>query len=160
LAEGEGRNAVYLAQRGFAVTAVDGSPVGLEKLHKLAQSRGVKIETVVSDLRDIENGSQKWDVIVSIWCHLPSELRKTVHAKCVKGLRAGGLMILEAYRPKQLEYKTGGPPSADLMMTLDALKQDFSELVPLHAIETDRQIHEGKGHKGMSAVVQYVGRKP
>lgn len=159
LAEGEGRNAVFLAQNGFAVTAVDGSRVGLEKLKRLAESKGVKVETVVSDLRDYVIGEDRWDGIVSVWCHLPRELRREVHACCVRGLRQGGVFLLEAYTPDQLRFKTGGPSSADLMPTLAELKTELHGLELVVGSEQERDVQEGKGHSGRSAVVQVVARR-
>jgi SAM-dependent methyltransferase len=159
LAEGEGRNAVYLAGLGHEVTGVDGSSVGLEKLQRLARERGLTVSTVVSDLAEYDLGSAQWDAIVSIWCHLPPPLRADVHRRAVQALKPGGWLILEAYTPRQLEFKTGGPPNPDLMMTLERLKPELGELEWIHAAEIDRVIHEGKGHDGQSAVVQLVARK-
>jgi SAM-dependent methyltransferase len=159
LAEGEGRNAVYLATKGFRVLAVDGSAVGLEKARGLARNRGVEIETCVSDLSEFLFENEAFDAVVSIWCHLPPPLRAVVHSRSVEALRKGGVMLLEAYRPKQLEYKTGGPPVAELMMTQEGLQIDFHALDTRVLEEKDRIIHEGKGHEGMSAVVRYAGVK-
>ena len=157
LAEGEGRNAVYLAGQGFRVLAVDGSKVGLEKAKKLASDRGVEIETVLADLSEFDFEREAYDAVVSIWCHLPPALRTTIHARSIEALKTGGVLILEAYRPKQLEYKTGGPPVPELMMTREILAQDFTALTSLVLEEKDRMIHEGRGHEGLSAVVQFVG---
>lgn len=121
LAEGEGRNAVYLAQQGCQVTAVDASAVGLEKARKLAAERSVEIETIVADLSDFSIQPNAWDAIVSIFCHLPPIVRAKVHRQVVAGLRPRGVFVLEAYTPRQLDFKTGGPPQADLMMTLATL---------------------------------------
>jgi SAM-dependent methyltransferase len=154
LAEGEGRNAVYLAQLGHRVIAVDGSRVGLEKLKAFAKRSGVVVETVHSDLRDFEIQPNTWDAIVSIWCHTPVDLRQKLHVSSVKGLKAGGVFILESYRPKQIEYKTGGPASADLMMNLVDLKEELRGLRLIVGHEMDREIQEGRGHSGISAVVQ------
>jgi SAM-dependent methyltransferase len=159
LAEGEGRNAVFLAGLGFEVLAVDGSSVGLSKLERLAAERGVKVRTLVSDLADFPIEAGYWDGIVSIWCHVPPELRMNLHRKVVTGLAVGGVLILESYRPKQLDYKTGGPPSADLMMTAESLSRELEGLDLIVLKEVDRMVHEGKGHDGMSAVVQVLGRK-
>jgi SAM-dependent methyltransferase len=159
LAEGEGRNAVYLATKGFRVLAVDGSKVGIEKARKLASSRGVQIETQVADLSEFQFEPGSFDGVVSIWCHLPPPLRSEVHAQSIGALKKGGVLILEAYRPKQLEYKTGGPPVPELMMTREILAHDFAGLDPLVLLETDRMIHEGQGHEGLSAVVQFAGVK-
>lgn len=159
LAEGEGRNAVWLAQQGYRVTGVDSSSVGLNKAQQLASKRGVSIETVCTDLADYHIEPDSWDAIVSIFCHVPAPLRKRLHSEAVAGLKPGGVLILEAYRPKQLEYGTGGPPVADLMMQLDELRQELAGLDLVHAGEVDREVIEGKYHTGMAAVVQLVARK-
>ncbi len=160
LAEGEGRNAVWLAEQGFEVTAVDASAVGLHKARALAAERGVRITTVHADLAAfvIEPGS--WDGIVSIFCHLPPALRAEVHRRCVAGLRPGGVMLLEAYTPDQVGRGTGGPPSVELMMDAETLRLELTGLEFLELSETEREIHEGVFHNGVGAVVRLVGRKP
>ena len=135
LAEGEGRNAVWLAQQGREVTAMDASEVGLEKARRLAETCGVEITTVHADLAAFEIESQHWDAIVSIFCHVPPKLRHSVHRRCVKGLRPGGVMLLEAYTPAQLKYKTGGPPTADMMMDEESLRTELAGLEFLHLQE-------------------------
>jgi SAM-dependent methyltransferase len=160
LAEGEGRNAVWLAQQGFKVTGVDSSSVGMGKAQALASERGVSIETQCADLADYHIEQNHWDGIVSIFCHVPPPVRQRLHKEAVKGLKSGGILILEAYRPKQLEYGTGGPPVAELMMQLDMIKQELHGLEWLHAVELDREVVEGKFHTGKGAVVQLVGKKP
>jgi 2-polyprenyl-3-methyl-5-hydroxy-6-metoxy-1,4-benzoquinol methylase len=160
LAEGEGRNAVFLAGLGFRVTGVDSSAVGLQKAKQLAEQHGVDIRTVVADLGDFELGVQRWDGIVSIWCHLPSPIRARLHRSVVAALRHGGMLLVESYTPKQLEYETGGPPTAELMMTLAAAREELAGLDLLEAEETLREVHEGKYHDGLSAVLQLVARKP
>lgn len=159
LAEGEGRNAVFLAAQGLHVTAVDGSQAGFIKLKELAAQKHTSVETVCADLADYDMGVEKWDAIISIWCHLPAELRADVHGRAVKALRHGGVFVLEAYTPRQLQYKTGGPPVTELLMTLDALRLELSGLDFLHGVELEREIHEGRGHTGLSAVVQIVARR-
>ena len=160
LAEGEGRNAVFLAEQGCDVTAVDSSSVGLAKARRLADERGVNIETTVADLNDFAIEPASWDGVVSIFCHLPEPLRARVHEAVVQGLTPGAVFILEAYTPKQLEYRTGGPPTAELMMSLDDLRRELDGLVFEHAIELTRRIEEGQFHSGQSAVVQVLARKP
>ncbi len=159
LAEGEGRNAVWLAEQGLDVTAVDSSEVGLRKARKLAEKKSVAITTLQTDLKDFEIGHAHWDLIVSIFAHLPSELRKKVHNACIAGLRSGGMMLLEAYTPRQLEYKTGGPPSADMMMDSQLLQNELNGLEFVYLQECIREIHEGELHKGKGAVVQMLARK-
>lgn len=99
LAEGEGRNAVFLAKKGYEVTAVDSSEVGLKKAEKLANEHGVKIDLVQADLANYDIGENKWDGIVSIFCPLPAAVRTNVYRKSVKGLKSGGVFLLEAYTP-------------------------------------------------------------
>mmetsp|Transcript_11191 Transcript_11191/g.18600 ORF Transcript_11191/g.18600 Transcript_11191/m.18600 type:complete len:202 (+) Transcript_11191:114-719(+) len=161
LAEGEGRNGVYLAQQGHDVTGVDSSKVGLDKAQKLANQNGVTITTVVADLREYDIGEAQWDAVVSIFCHMPVPMRKNVHSRAVRGLKPGGVLILEAYTPKQLEMGTGGPHTKDLLMTLEEIQaEDFAGLELDIGREVDRDVIEGKYHTGKAAVVQFVGRKP
>ncbi len=159
LGEGEGRNAVYLAEQGFRVVAVDQSEVGLSKAEQLATDRHVRIETVVADLDGYRIDPERWDGIVSIWCHLPATLRAAVHGQVVAGLKAGGVFLLEAYTPAQLAYGTGGPRTADLLPTLAGLRQELAALELVRALELERVVHEGEGHTGPSAVVQVVARR-
>lgn len=160
LAEGEGRNAVFLAEHGFTVTAVDMSSVGLEKARRLAEQRGVAIDTVVADLADFRLERDAWDGIVSIFAHMPPPARRHLHREVVSGLRPGGVFVLEAYRPEQLEYGTGGPPTAELMMSLDDLRVELAGLEIDFAVETTRDVNEGTLHHGRGAVVQIRASKP
>lgn len=160
VAEGEGRNAVFLATLGYDVVAVDASAVGLEKAKKLAEERGVSIETIVTDLAGFSIEPESWDGVVSIFAHLPPQVRKELHRKVVAGLRPGGVLVLEAYRPDQLKYKTGGPPMADFMMTLQNLEDELTGLEFEYAVELDRDVVEGQFHTGKGAVVQLIGKKP
>jgi 2-polyprenyl-3-methyl-5-hydroxy-6-metoxy-1,4-benzoquinol methylase len=160
IAEGEGRNAVYLAQLGHEVVAVDASAVGMRKAQKLAQDRGVAIETVVADLADYEIGQNSFDAIVSIFAHVPPAIRGPLHRRIVSGLKPGGMLILEAYTPDQIAYGTGGPPVAELTMTLRALEDELRGLEFTHAAELCRDVVEGSLHTGTGAVVQVVAIKP
>lgn len=159
LAEGEGRNAVSLAKLGHNVLGVDSSSVGLEKAKNLAEKEGVKIDVQVADLKDFDIGIEKWEAVISIFAHLPPALRKDVHQRVVKGLKKGGMLILEAYTPKQLEYKTGGPPVAEMMMCLDDLMEEFEGLEFEFGIEQEREVIEGKYHTGKAYTVQVFARK-
>ena len=156
LAEGEGRNAVFLAQQGFRPVAVDQSAVGLAKAERLAAARDVQIHTVLANLDAYQIEPMRWDGIVSIWCHLPAPLRAKVHHGVVTGLKVGGVFLLEAYTPAQLAYGTGGPRSVDLLPTLEQLREELKGLEFVHALERERTVHEGGGHHGLSAVVQVV----
>lgn len=160
LCEGEGRNGVFLAEQGHRVTGIDASAVGLAKAHRLAAARGVQIETEVVDLADYEFTANRWDAVIAIFAHLDPELRVRVHGRVVEALKPGGLLILEAYRPEQLNYGTGGPPIAERMMTPEGLRQEFMGLETILLQETVRPVLEGEGHTGDGAVVQFIARKP
>jgi SAM-dependent methyltransferase len=159
LAEGEGRNGVYLAQHGHQVTAVDSSAVGLEKAQQLSRSRGVTLQTVQSDLANFTIDPAGYDAIVSIFCHLPGPLREDLHRRVLEGLRPGGLYVLEGYAKRQLELGTGGPQKKELLLDLEELKDELAGLHLTHSAELEREIHEGSYHNGIGAVIQIVGVK-
>lgn len=160
LAEGEGRNAVHLARRGHAVTALDLSAVGLDKAAALARAQGVPLATVVADLSDHAIAPAAWAGIVAIFMHLPPALRARVLAQVAAGLRPGGVFVLECYTPAQLAFNTGGPRDAALLPTLALLRAELPGLDFVHAQELEREIVEGSGHTGRGAVVQVVARRP
>ncbi len=162
LAEGEGRNAVFLAEQGYKVTAMDLSEVGLKKALKLASDRGVDIKVEVVDLADYQFGEMKWDAIVSIWAHLPESVRQYVHAQITPALKPDGVFILEAYTEQQLTMEAvGGPPATqkERFGSLAVLRAELVELEEITGIEKQRMISEGKRHQGLSAVVQFIGKK-
>jgi SAM-dependent methyltransferase len=159
LAEGEGRNAVYLAALGHEVTAVDFSIEGLRKAERLAQEQNVQIKTVLANLASYEPELAVYSAVVAIFAHLPPGVRQRVHAWVARALRPGGVFILEAYTPKQLSFASGGPRDAALLMTLDGLRQELAPLELAIGREVERQINEGTFHAGMSATVQVVAVK-
>lgn len=159
LGEGEGRNAVWLARQGFRVTGVDASAVGLAKVRRLAEQCGVEVATVPADLTDFDLGEACWDAVVSIFCHLPADLRRQVHGRVARALRPCGVFLLEAYTARQLQYGTGGPPGVEMMMDLATLGAELSGLVIEHGAEVDRELSEGRCHAGLGAVVQVLARK-
>ena len=159
LAEGEGRNAVHLATRGYAVTAVDLSSVGLAKAQKLAAIRGTSLTTVVADLSEYPIAPASWSGVVAIFMHLPPGLRRAVLARATAGLKPGGVFIMECYTPAQVGRGTGGPSDPLLCPTLAELQKETPLLRPVIARELDREVHEGSGHTGAAAVAQYLGRR-
>jgi len=159
IGEGEGRNAVFLAGLGYEVVAIDQSEVGLAKTRQRANERGVPVQTVQADLRDYPIEPDAWAGIVSIFCPLPPSIRVPLHAAVVRGLRPGGIFILEAYTPRQLGRGTGGPPSAELLVSLDELTRELAGLEFLHARELEREVREGAYHTGLASVVQVVARR-
>jgi 2-polyprenyl-3-methyl-5-hydroxy-6-metoxy-1,4-benzoquinol methylase len=156
IAEGEGRNAVYLAELGYEVIAVDVSAVGMQKAQKLALERGVSIETVVADLADFEIEENSFNAVISIFAHVPPAIRGPLHRKIVNGLKPGGMLVLEAYTPDQIAYGTGGPPVAELTMSLRVLEDELQGLEFRHAVELKRDVIEGSLHTGTGAVVQVI----
>ena len=160
LAEGEGRNAVYLASLGYQVTGVDGSEVGLRKAGELATERGVSITTIHADLSTFEIVPGQWDGIIACYCHVPSAIRIPLHQAAVRGLKPGGVFVLEAFSKEQLSYGTGGPQSLDMLMSLDELQQELAGLEFVHAVQIERKVQEGRGHTGLASVVQILAFKP
>jgi len=160
LGEGEGRNAAVLAALGHDVLAVDQSGVGLAKARRRAAERRLQIQTRQADLRDYPIEPGAWAGIVSVFCHLPPAVRVPLHAAVARGLRPGGVFVLEAYTPRQFGRGTGGPPSPELMVTLADLKAELAGLEFLHAQEVEREVREGPYHTGPASVVQLVARRP
>jgi SAM-dependent methyltransferase len=158
LGEGEGRNAVYLASLGYEVVAVDQSEIGLAKAEQLAAQQDVKIKTIVADLAEFIIEPKSWQGVVSIFCHLPSALWEQVHRSAIAGLTSGGMWVLEAYTPRQLELGTGGPGNLDMLVSLETVKSKLAGLDWEIAQELDREVIEGAHRRGMGAVVQILGK--
>jgi SAM-dependent methyltransferase len=159
LAEGEGRNAVFLASLGLDVLGVDGSEVGLRKARTLAAARGVSIRTEVADLATYEPPEQAFGAVVSISAHLPSALRKRLHRLAERALRPGGIVLLEAYTRAQLARTTGGPKDPDMLMSREELLAEFRNCEPLVAREIERDVVEGRFHTGLASVVQFLAQR-
>ncbi|KAI9202011.1 SAM domain-containing protein [Polychytrium aggregatum] len=161
LAEGEGRNAIYLAQQGHSVHCVDFSRVGLAKTDEWAQQLGLSslITTEFGDLAIYNLGEGEWDAIVSIWCHLPADIRKRVHHDAERALKPQGVVILEAYTPNNIGRGTGGPREPEMCMDTATLRGDFAGLSIEYLEEKEREIVEGGYHSGLSATVQLIARR-
>ncbi len=157
LGEGEGRNAVWLATRGFSVEAVDGSRVGLEKARRLATAHGVTIETVVEDLARYRPALARYDAVVSIFVPLPPAIRADVHAAAAAALKPGGVLILEAFTPRQLVFGSGGPRQAELLYEPADLRADFNSVQWATLEEVEVELDEGPFHQGRAAVVRGLG---
>ena len=159
LAEGEGRNAVFLASLGLDVLGVDASDVGLAKAQQLAASRGLSIRTEVADLASYEPPENHYGSAISIWAHLPSHVRNRFYPLVERSLKPGGIILFEAYTKAQLSRSTGGPKDPDLLMDLAELVKQFPNCEPIIAQEIEREIIEGKFHTGLAHVVQFIARK-
>lgn len=161
VADGEGRNGVFLAERGLDVLSVDLSPVGLAKAERLAAARGVKLTTLCTDLAVWNWGGPRFDVVVAIFIQFAGpELRPLLFRRIQQVLRPGGLLILQGYRPEQIGYGTGGPPNAENLYTEPMLRAAFAEMEILHLAAHDQVIEEGSGHHGLSALIDLVARQP
>jgi SAM-dependent methyltransferase len=158
LGEGEGRNAVWLASHGFSVVAVDASGVGLAKARRLATERGVAIDTVVADLRSYRPALASYDAVVSIFVHLPPTIRSAVHAAGEAALRPGGVLVMEAFTPRQLAFGSGGPRQAALLYEPATLRADFAGVEWEALDEIEVELDEGPFHQGRAAVVRGLGR--
>ena len=162
LADGEGRNGVFLAQQGYAVTSVDYALEGVNKAHALASRHNVAINILHADLCTFEIIPESWDMVVCIFFHPPVPVRQDVYRRAANGLKKGGVFILECYHPRQITYGTGGPPAAELMSTRETATTELGGKTAFtwHICrEQDREIQEGRLHNGMSAVVQLLGSK-
>lgn len=159
LAEGEGRNAVFLAKQGFRVTAVDQSAAGQKKALQLAEKNQVNIDYELGDLNDYDLGEEKWDAIVSISAHTPPATRERLHKAIIKGLKPGGIFLLEGYNKQQLNYNSGGPKNEDMLFSLEELQNDFAEFTLLHAQNRLREVNEGVYHNGIASVTQIIAKK-
>lgn len=159
LAEGEGRNAVFLASLGLKVHGVDGSEVGLAKAQALAKSKGVTIQTEVADLGTFEPGVACYGSVVSISAHLPSAIRRRLYPLVERSLKVEGIILLEAYTENQLARNTGGPKDPDMLMTIAKIEREFPNIEPILLQELDREVCEGTYHTGIASVVQFIGKK-
>ncbi|MGB9194638.1 MAG: class I SAM-dependent methyltransferase [Azonexus sp.] len=161
VADGEGRNSVWLAEQGCAVTATEISPVALEKAAKLARGRHVAVDFMQADILAWTWPTAAFDAVVGIFIQFvgPAERARQL-AGMKQAVKPGGLLFLQGYTPKQLEYGTGGPSAVENLYTEALLREIFSdwEIVLLH--EYEDLIDEGRGHSGHSALIDLIARKP
>ena len=158
---GEGRNSVWLAKLGCQVTGIDISPLALAKARRLADTHGVKVEYREADIRDWHWQPARFDAVVCVFIQFAEPAQRTRLFEGIETtLTPGGLLALQGYTPKQLEYRTGGPPQADHMYTQALLRQAFHNLDILHLREHEATLAEGTKHVGRSALVDLVARKP
>ena len=157
--EGEGRNAVYAALKGWEVYAVDQSRAGMDKAKKLAEINKVKIDYKAQDLSSYKPDVDAYDAIALIFLHLPPQVRESVHLKLTSMLKPGGLLLVEAFSKAQLGRNTGGPPVLEMLYDEEVLRNDFSGLNILELYETTEEYTEGPYHQGEAAVIRMIARK-
>jgi len=158
--DGEGRNGVWLAMQGLKVLSVDASHVGLEKAKRLAADRGVTLRTEQIDLTRWKWPTAEFDVVVSVFVHFPPDVRARMHHAMLMALKPGGVLILEAFTPQQLGFRSGGPPVAEMLYTAEMLRLDFSGAAIESLDECETDLQEGPYHRGRAAAVRLVARRP
>lgn len=160
LAEGEGRNGVYLAKLGNEVTCVDYSEAGLEKTRKLAKQNGVEVTCVCADLGQMNLQAASWDLIIGIFAHFPKSVKEHIWPQVYDALKPGGQLIAEVYDEEQLRFRTGGPQQLDLLYSVDELETLLStNFQHRHIEKVYREVHEGTYHNGASATIQVLAHK-
>ena len=159
LGDGEGRNGVFLARKRCQVTSVDESKVGLEKAQALAKRHGVELTTIQATLPNVDIELGVWDAVVLIYLHMPEEARRATHKLAVDALKPGGLLILEAFTPAQLEYSSGGPKDEAMLYTAEMLREDFAGMEFEAVAELETVLDEGPGHQGRAQVVRVLAVK-
>ena len=160
VADGEGRNSVWLAGQGLAVTAFDISPVAVEKARRLASERGVAVSFEVADAYGWRWPQAAFDVVAAIFVQFADPaMRSFMFERMARALKPGGLLLLEGYTPKQLEYRTGGPPQVENLYTEPMLRTAFEALEILELKQYEAELGEGTQHSGRSALIDLVARK-
>jgi SAM-dependent methyltransferase len=161
--DGEGRNGVWLAEQGLIVDTLDLSAHGVAKARALAGARGVALNAVQADALRWDWPRETYDVVALIFLHLVEDERRALHAKVLRALKPGGLVILEAFRPEQIARQAagarGGPRDANLLYRLEDLRADFAALETSELAEAEADLDEGALHVGPSAVVRLVARR-
>ena len=157
-AEGEGRNALYAAKKGWTVHAFDYSEVAREKALKAAGEQGLKIVYWNQSIEDFR-ANQQYDLVASIYVHLPAALRKQYHQELIKSIRPGGYLLLEAFAKEQIDYKSGGPKDPALLYDAPTLCNDFAFLHVLSCQQKDLHLNEGPFHSGEAAVLRLTVQK-
>lgn len=160
VADGEGRNSVYMAEKGLTVTAMDSSDVAIDKARGLAAARSAVIDFQLADLRTWDWQEGEYDLVVAIFIQFAEPgFRDDIFAGMKRSLKPGGILLLHGYTPKQIEYGTGGPSNPANMYTEQLLQDRFGDMKILRLAEYEREVQEGQGHSGQSALIDLVAQK-
>ncbi len=157
-AEGEGRNAIYAASRGWVVEAFDFSPVAREKALKQAAAKGVRIRYDVQDI-SLFTASKHYDMVALLYVHLPEPLRHSFHTQIYKSVKPGGFLLLEAFAKEQLAFNSGGPKEASLLYDAPSICSDFPFLHLLSCEQKEVILDEGPFHQGRAALLRLTGQR-
>lgn len=161
VADGEARNGVYLATLGLKVHSVDGSTVALRKAKQLADDAGVKLILEQADVMDWTWYDDAYHHVIGVMIQFADpESRPSLFENMKRAVRPGGYLMLHGYRPEQVELGTGGPPDPAYMYTSEMLREAFSDFEILELTEEDRLVEDGVAHRGQSALINFVARKP
>ena len=163
-AEGEGRNAVYAAQKGIEAVAFDQSAEGKNKAEKLAERAGVKIDYQVGEFPNLPLMEEKFDAAALIYAHFAPQLRSEYHRLIGELINSGGFIIVEGFSTQHTEYQNinpniGGPRNVEMLYTKEMILSDFPDFEPIELIETEIELSEGSGHNGIGKVIRFIGRK-
>ncbi|KFF21617.1 class I SAM-dependent methyltransferase [Chryseobacterium sp. JM1] len=163
-AEGEGRNAVFAATKGWKVSAFDISSEGKTKALQLAENRNVSIDYQVGELQNLNYHGEQFDAIALIYAHFPADIKSTIHKALDQYLRKGGLIIFEAFSKSHLDYvlkneKVGGPKDIGSLFSIEEIKADFSNYDSIELEEKEIELNEGVFHNGTGSVIRFTGRK-
>jgi len=158
-AEGEGRNAVYAAQRGWTVDAFDFSPSAREKAGQLAREAGVFIQYTTSTIQDFTAPASEYNLIGLIYVHMLPDERRSFHQRLISFLKPSGYVVLEAFHTEQVSRKSGGPQNPAMLYNRTDLVQDFDELSILRVEETAVDLDEGVFHQGPARVIRLIAQK-
>ena len=161
VADGEGRNSVWLAKQGMQVDAFDLSEVALKKAVALAKEEAVHVQFSLASTEAWDWQPNHYDAVVGIFIQFADPvMRPRLFAQMVSALRPGGLLIIQGYTPKQLEFKTGGPSILEHLYTEDMIRTLIDDLEPIDLCLYEKELSEGPKHTGMSALLGLVARKP
>ena len=161
VADGEGRNSVWLARQGFKVEAFDISEVGVAKARRLASGAAVAVDYTVADCEQYNWKAQSHDGVVAVFIQFADpEMRARLFANMIQALKPGGVLILQGYTPRQLDYKTGGPGQLSHLYTAELMRAAFKDLQVVELIEYEAELNEGARHAGRSALLGLIATKP
>lgn len=158
-AEGEGRNAIYAAKKGWEVVAFDQSEEGKQKALKLATENNVSIIYQVASVEDFDLEKNSFDAIALVYSHLPKTIRNTFHKSLADCLKKNGVIFMEAFNKKQINRNSGGPKNIDMLYDIEMLEKDFSNLEIELLKEYEKEVNESGAHNGRAEIIRLIGRK-
>ncbi len=160
VADGEGRNSVWLAQQGFQVDAFDIADRAVAKAQAFAQRQGVSVNFAVADVDSFAWTDSAYEGVAAIFVQFADpDMRARLFERIIRSLKPGGVLVLQGYTPKQLEYRTGGPPVLSHLYTRELLESSFAGLSIIELRDYEAEVQEGQGHSGQSALIGLEARR-